>query len=251
MHDDGRDMSRRDFVAATGAAVGFGLAPGAARPAEPAAGPSTGRVLLFQGDSITDCGRDRSVADPNDARALGTGYPLLAGAQLLSEHPAAGLRVFNRGVSGNTVPDLTARWDTDTLALAPDVLSILIGVNDLWHKIAGDFQGTVADYETGYDALLARTRQALPSVRLVVLEPFALRSAGGAVTDAWFPEFDERRAAAARVAGRAGATFVPLQAMFDRLTDRAPATYWTADGVHPTVAGHGAIAQQWMQRVTP
>jgi len=215
-------------------------------PREEAPGSPRG-VILFQGDSITDCGRARDVAEPNRAAALGTGYPLLITASLLAEHPDRGYAFLNRGVSGNRVPDLQARWQHDTLDLQPAVLSILIGVNDLWHKIMGQSTGTVAEYEDGYGALLAQTRAALPGVRLVVLEPFVLRT--GAVTDAWFPEFDERRAAAQRVAHAAGATFVPLHAMFERLARRAPPAYWAADGVHPTPAGHGAIARLWLDRV--
>ena len=248
MSEDGREISRRDFVAATGAAVGLGLVPGA----EPQGAAGAGRVplgtaLLFQGDSITDCGRDRAAGEPNGAAGLGRGYPLLIAARLLSDHPDGRLQISNRGVSGNTVPDLDARWQADALDLHPDVLSILIGVNDIWHKLDGQFAGTVDSYASGYAALLERTRQALPRCRLVVLEPFVLRT--GAVTAAWFPEFDQRRAAAATVAGRAGATFVPLQAMFDRLARQAPADYWSADGVHPTVAGHGAIAREWLAKV--
>jgi lysophospholipase L1-like esterase len=222
---------------------------GAAHPLGHAAGVPAGVVILFQGDSITDCGRDRAVVGPNRADGFGTGYPLLIAARLLSEHPDAGLSIFNRGVSGNMVPDLAARWETDCLALRPDVLSVLIGVNDFWRTVDSGYHGTVADYEREYDALLVRTREALPRVRLIVLEPFALRSTGGAVTDAWFPDFDLRRAAAARVAHQAGATFVPLQGMFDQLVRRAPAAYWSADGVHPTIAGHGAIAREWLKRV--
>ncbi|MEO5826239.1 MAG: lipolytic protein G-D-S-L family, partial [Gemmatimonadales bacterium] len=80
-------------------------------------------TLLFQGDSITDAGRARNRTGANDSAALGTGYPLLLAAELREEHPAAALQVFNRGVSGNTVPDLQARWQADTIALAPDILS--------------------------------------------------------------------------------------------------------------------------------
>ena len=206
-------------------------------------------MILFQGDSITDCGRDRSVAEPNQAKALATGYPLLIAAHLLSERPEANLRIFNRGVSGNTVPDLDARWQTDALDLRPDILSILIGVNDIWHKLNGTYTGTVEQYESEYTALLDRTKSQLPGVRFVVLEPFVLRT--GAVTDAWFPEFDQRRAVAARVAERAGATFVPLHDLFQRLAGRAPPAYWAADGVHPTVAGHGVIARAWLETVRP
>ncbi|MFI5236144.1 MAG: GDSL-type esterase/lipase family protein, partial [Gemmatimonadales bacterium] len=100
---------------------------------------------------------------------------------------------------------------------------------------------------TGYAALLDDTRRALPQVRLVVLEPFALRT--GSVDGRWYPEFDQRRGAAARVATRAGAIFVPLQAMFDDLCKQAPPANWAADGVHPTPAGHATIADAWMKAV--
>ena len=248
MAQHSRDVSRREFVESTGAALGLAVWP--LHGALAREGPTTaGSVILFQGDSITDCGRDRTVTEPNLARGLGTGYPLLIASQLLRERPAAGLQVFNRGVSGNTVPDLDARWQNDALDLRPDILSILIGVNDIWHKLNGTYTGTVEQYESQYTALLDRTRQALPGVRLVVLEPFVLRT--GAVTDAWFPEFDLRRAVAARVAEHAGARFVALHGLFERLSREAPPAYWAADGVHPTVAGHGVIARAWLETVRP
>jgi lysophospholipase L1-like esterase len=240
-------LTRRDFVTAASAAAGAALLPAAAigQPSAPAPAtpPAEGAVVLFQGDSITDAGRDRGVADPNAARALGSGYPLLAAAAALAAHPDRGLRFYNRGISGNKVPDLAARWTADTVALAPDVLSILIGVNDFWHKLGHNYAGTVQDYENQYTALLEETRRALPHVRLIVLEPFVLRC--GAVDDRWFPEFDQRRAAAERVAHRAGAAFVPLQRVFDDLARQSTPQYWAADGVHPTPAGHGVIAERW------
>ncbi|HTY05662.1 MAG TPA: SGNH/GDSL hydrolase family protein [Gemmatimonadales bacterium] len=207
----------------------------------------SGTVILFQGDSITDCGRDRAAGAPNLAQALGNGYPLLVASLLLARRPDAGYRFFNRGVSGNTVPDCDARWQTDTIALAPDVVSILIGVNDYWHTLNGTYRGTAADYEQQFTALLARTRTALPGVRLVVLEPFALRT--GVVTDQWLAPFDERRQIAHRVADAAGAVYLPTQDLFDRLCREAPPSFWSADGVHPTAAGHGAIAGMWMEGV--
>jgi lysophospholipase L1-like esterase len=204
---------------------------------------ATGSVILFQGDSVTDCGRDRSATDANSAGALGSGYPLLVASAVLAAHPDRGLQFYNRGVSGNKVPDLQERWTRDALDLKPDVLSILIGVNDFWHKLSSGYTGTVQDYENQYSALLAQTRQALPRVHLIVLQPFVLRCCQ--VTERWFPEFTERQAAAARVASRAGATFVPLQAVFDQHVRTAPPQYWASDGVHPTAAGHAVIAEQW------
>jgi lysophospholipase L1-like esterase len=238
-------LTRRELVTAAGAVAGAALWP----PAATAGGsgrvvrPAEGMVVLFQGDSITDGGRDRTVADPNLPGGLGSGYPLLVAAAALAAHPDRGLRFYNRGVSGNKVPDLQQRWADDTLALKPDVLSILVGVNDFWHKLSHGYTGTVEDYERQYTALLDDTKRALPHVRLIVLEPFVLRC--GAVDDRWFPEFDQRRAAAARVAQHAGATFLPLQETFDDLARKATPQYWAADGVHPTPAGHSAIAERW------
>lgn len=233
------EINRREFLAATAALATATQISGAI--ADP---PSQqGRVILFQGDSITDAGRDRNSTKPNDAGALGSGYPLLVTAAVLAARPKDGLQFYNRGISGNKVPDLQQRWQRDTLDFKPDVMSILIGVNDFWHKLDHGYTGTVQDYEQQYTALLDETRRALPNLRLVVLEPFVLRT--GAVTERWFPEFDQRRAAAARVAAHAKAAFVPLQSIFnDKVRSAAPA-YWAADGVHPTAAGHAVIAEQW------
>ena len=199
-------------------------------------------VILFQGDSITDVGRNRNSAAENSAPALGGGYPLIAASHVLRAHPDGAFLIFNRGVSGDHVPALQARWESDTIALKPDILSILVGVNDLWHKLAGGYAGTVAEFEAQYTGLLHGTKQALPNVRLVILEPFVLVT--GAVDLKWFPEFDQRRVVVAGVAKKAGATFIPLQSMFTQLAKTAPPSYWLADGVHPTIAGHAAIADR-------
>ena len=202
-------------------------------------------AILFQGDSITDTGRNRAVPRANDASALGNGYALIAASHMLRAHPDGELRVYNRGNSGDRVPDLQSRWESDTIALKPDILSILVGVNDIWHKLMGQSSGTVAEYETQYNALLDATKVALPNVRLVILEPFVLVTAS--VDAKWFPEFDDRRAAAARVAKRAGAKFIPLQSMFTELAKKAPPQYWLSDGVHPTIAGHAALTERWRE----
>jgi lysophospholipase L1-like esterase len=207
-------------------------------------------TILFQGDSITDTGRARAVRSPNEPSAMGNGYAYLAMCRLLADHPRSNLAVYNRGVSGDQVPDLRARWKRDCFDLAPDVLSILIGVNDLWHKLEGRAEGTVADYASGYRELLEETRAALPRTRLIIGEPFALRC--GAVTEEWFPEFDERRAVAARLAREVDAVFLPFQSMFDAaLAAGSIPSHWAADGVHPTPAGHQLMADAWLQAAAP
>jgi lysophospholipase L1-like esterase len=200
--------------------------------------------ILFQGDSITDAGRDRSRTEPNEAAAMGGGYAYLAMSRLLADRPELQLEVFNRGVSGNRVPDLKARWASDCLDLQPDVLSILIGVNDQWHKVDGRYSGSVKDYEVGYRQLLEETRRAHPALAIVLCEPFVLRC--GAVTERWFPEFAERRAVAGALASELGIPFVPFQTVFNRALKRAKPEYWAADGVHPTPAGHQLMADAWL-----
>lgn len=199
--------------------------------------------MLFQGDSITDAGRSRTNLNVNVPAALGNGYPLLIAAAVLESQPVAGWQFYNRGVSGNKVPDLEARWAMDALVMKPHVLSVLVGVNDFWQTKTNGYSGTADDYATQLAALLARTRVALPTVRLIVLEPFVLRL--GAVDSSWFPAFDDRRAAAARVAAAASATWVPLQQPFDIAAKATGPAYWAADGVHPTAAGHALIAEHW------
>jgi lysophospholipase L1-like esterase len=209
----------------------------------------TNSVVLFQGDSITDAGRDRGrEKSANDGRALGSGYAYFAAAQLLTDRPADGLKIYNRGISGNKVFQLAERWDADCIALKPDLVSILIGVNDIWHRLNGQYNGTVEVYEKDYRALLARTREALAGVKLVVCEPFVLRC--GAVNDKWFPGFDGYRAAARKVAAEADALFISFQSMFDRAAQKAPPAHWAADGVHPTMAGAYLMARTWVNAVS-
>ena len=207
-----------------------------------------GNTILFQGDSITDSGRSRRTASTaNDANALGRGYVQMISAQLLAEYPADDLKIFNRGISGNKVFELAARWDTDCLDLKPDVLSILIGVNDIWHTLEGRYNGTIEKYENDYRELLERTLEALPDVKLVICEPFVLRC--GAVNDTWFPEFNGYRASAGMIAKEFDARFVPFQSMFDKAIENTAPEYWAADGVHPTMAGAALMAREWLKTV--
>jgi lysophospholipase L1-like esterase len=205
-------------------------------------------IILFQGDSITDAGRNRNDNSFNTAGALGAGYPMLAGAELLEKHAALNLRVFNKGVSGNKVFQLAERWDADCLSIKPDILSILIGVNDIWHKLEGNYNGTVDIYRHDYIALLERTKKALPDVKLILCEPFAVPGIK-AVDDKWYPEFYGYQKAAKEIAAQFNATFIPYQKIYDEAIKKAPGAYWTGDGVHPTLAGAQLMAQAWVAAV--
>jgi lysophospholipase L1-like esterase len=205
-------------------------------------------VILFQGDSITDSGRNKEDTGFNTARNLGSGYPMLAGAALLNKYEALNLKVYNKGISGNKVYQLAERWDKDCLELKPDVLSILIGVNDLWHKLNGTYNGTIDIYRNDYIALLERTMKALPNLKLIICEPFAVNGVK-AVDDKWYPEFYEYQKAAREIAKQFRATFIPFQSIFDEAQKRAPGSYWTGDGVHPTLAGAQLMAKAWMKAI--
>jgi len=205
-------------------------------------------VILFQGDSITDAGRKREDAKPNDVGSLGRGYSFLAAASLLEKHADKNLQIYNKGISGNKVYQLAERWDADCLDLKPDVLSILIGVNDFWHTLTNGYTGTVQKYRDDYKALLTRTKDKLPDVKLIIGEPFAVTGVR-AVDDKWYPAFNDYRAAAREIAVSFGATFIPYQTIFDKAQKIAPGAYWTGDGVHPSIAGNALMAQAWEEAV--
>ncbi|HEV9035326.1 MAG TPA: GDSL-type esterase/lipase family protein [Puia sp.] len=207
-----------------------------------------GDVVLFQGDSITDWHRKRDDDKPNSGGALGTGYPFFVTGELLCRWPGRDLKCYNRGVSGNKVYQLADRWQTDCLDLKPTVLSILVGVNDFWHTLVNGYKGTIKTYRDDYKTLLDRTKQALPDVRLIIGEPYAVIGVK-AVDDKWYPAFNEYRAAAKEIAESFGAVFIPYQEIYDKAQRSAPGSYWTIDGVHPSLAGARLMAEAWVATI--
>lgn len=212
--------------------------------------------VLFQGDSVTDAGRTQCGNGDN----LGHGYPLFVAGELSLRHPGMGFSVVNRGISGNRVVDLYQRWKCDCLNLKPDVISILIGVNDTWHEKYGNGV-EVARAKVILDMLVSWTREAAPDAKLALCEPFILMAGQAegdfrpgenwAPSEDWRAEIDERRAYTRDIAGKYGATFVPFQGALDAALERAPANYWLGDGVHPTTAGHALLAKCWLETMAP
>jgi lysophospholipase L1-like esterase len=202
-------------------------------------------VILFQGDSITDTGRARDQQDkPNSAAALGNGYAHFAAARILARYPERQAQIFNRGISGNRIPDLYARLREDVLNLKPDLLSILIGVNDTWHHFKRNAGVSHEKFARIYRQFLAEVKAELPTIQLVLCEPFVLIT--GEVTPEWSADITERRAIVADIARESSAIFLPFQRMFDDALTRAPADYWLYDGIHPTPAGHALMAELWL-----
>jgi len=206
------------------------------------------QMILFQGDSITDSGRNKDDQDkPNDKGALGSGYACMIADGLLADHPSSGLRILNRGISGHRVVDLYARWKVDAVNLKPDLISILVGVNDTWHEFSSGNGVEIDRFEQVYRMMLQYTRLKLPKVQLVLCEPFTLPC--GVITSDWELDIRERQKITKTLAGEFGAIFVPFQGMFDSVLKDAPAEHWAADGVHPTPAGHQLMAGFWRECV--
>jgi len=205
-------------------------------------------VVLFQGDSITDSGRDKKQTLPNNTSCMGNGYAQVAGSALLLDHADKNLQIYNKGISGNKVYQLAERWDTDCLDLKPNVLSIFVGVNDYWHTLTSGYTGTIETYRNDYIKLIERTKKALPNVKLIICEPYAINGVKS-VTDAWYPKFPEFQATARDLAVEYGAGFVPFQTAVNKALKAAPGIYWSADGVHPSLAGITLLARTWLEAV--
>jgi lysophospholipase L1-like esterase len=201
--------------------------------------------ILFQGDSITDAGRYTEVGTGVRDSSLGAGYVKLIANRLLCDSPEKNYEIINRGISGNRIVDLYARWKADCINLAPDVLTILIGVNDTWHERGGQNGVEVPRYERFYRELIEWTLSALPNIKIILMTPFA-----NPVNDhiaSFFPEVNERQEVVEKLAKEFSLPCVKLHENFEAANARAPMEYWTPDGVHPSGAGHQMIADAWLK----
>ena len=199
--------------------------------------------VLFQGDSITDMMRSRE----ND-KFLGIGYPVLVGAELGLDYPNK-YEFLNRAVSGNRIVDLYARIKSDIINLKPDVISFLIGINDVWHELNERYNGVDAEkYYTIYSMLISEVKAALPETQIMILEPFVLKGSGTEEDWEYFrTETDKRAEKAKKIAEKFNLKFVPLQSKFDDAERLADSSYWLWDGVHPNYPGHEIIKRDWIK----
>lgn len=200
------------------------------------------KKIVFFGDSITDAGRDRE--SDTSATALGSGYVLQIG-KLLAENSE--YQIINRGISGNRVVDLYARVKCDLWNLAPDVIVIYIGVNDLWHELAIQNGVEIDRFEKVYRMLIEDTKKRLPSAKLMMIAPYVLK--GASTKDQWslWGELKEYQAVVEKLANEYGICFVPLQDAFDKAAAKDGIERYTLDGVHPVEAGAKLIANEWLK----
>ena len=200
--------------------------------------------ILFYGDSITDAGRSYDVQLPN--QQLGRGYVSYAATRLFDEELGA-YDIYNRGVSGNRIVDLYARIKANCWNLEPDVLSILIGVNDVWHEVASRNGVELDRFENIYRLMLRETRERLPETKIMLCEPFVLL---GSATEAAYDRFLEVKRYAEvvkKLADEFSAIFVPLQAAFDDAGAKYGNAEILSDGVHPTLKGAVVLGNEWLK----
>ena len=256
-------LDRRAFIKRSIVCGGAGAGTLAVREAQGAAGQPGGVVgygyrrptfrqgsrLVFLGDSITDMKWGRNESDRN--HYLGHSYVYLIAARLGVDMPEAELEFFNRGISGNRLASLRSRWQKDAVDMQPDVLSILIGVNDV-SQSQGE-RVALDRWEADYRFILEKSRQANADLRLVLLDPFVLRVGRLEPEDAWTfcrGEVDKMRRIVARLARDYQAVHVKTQDVFDAAAQAVRPGHWIWDGVHPLPQGHELIARRWLQEVS-
>lgn len=200
--------------------------------------------LIFIGDSITDCGRGRPIGDGS----LGTGYVSMIDALMTAVYPQFKIRIFNQGISGNTVRDLAGRWDSDVLALKPDWLVIMIGINDVWRQFDNatrpEYGVPLAEYESTLDELISKT---LPMTRnIVLMTPFFIESS---THDAMRKRMDEYGAAVKKLAHKHTLISVDTQAAFNHVLESRYSAGLAWDRVHPSAAGHMLLARAFLKSI--
>lgn len=205
--------------------------------------------ILFQGDSITDCGRDR-----NNFYGMGGGYPNLVKGSLGFDCPGE-YEFINRGISGDRIVDVYARIKRDFINLKPDYASILIGVNDTWHEVNIENGVDTAKFEKIYSMLLDEIFEALPNLKLFLIAPYVLEGDGTCSTEENSNKWEifqkdvfEKAEVVKRLSKKYNLPIIELQPAFDEAAKKAPNNYWAYDGVHPTACGHELIKRLWIEK---
>jgi len=197
-----------------------------------------GDLILFIGDSVTDCGRNRE-----DLSDLGPSYVKKIDSYLKAFFAELLLRVMNKGVSGNRVIDLQARWQDDCLCYKPDIINILIGINDCWRRFDNNDSTSAEDFEKRYDSILLAAQKT--GAKLTLMEPFVLPYPADRTL--WREDLDPKIQMARKLARKYEAKLIPLDGILASLITSKEPQFYSADGVHPTNAGHAVIAKAWLE----
>ena len=201
--------------------------------------------ILFYGDSITDAGRNRT-AEIGELDSYGVGYAHVIAGTLISKNPKK-YTIINRGVSGNRIVDLYARIKADVWNHNPDVVSILIGVNDIWHEIDSQNGADLERFERVYRMLLQDTFERLPSVKIILCEPFVLKGTATQEAMKRFLQVKDYAKVVKKLATEYGCYFLALQEALEQKAEEFGVEYYLVDGVHPNIAGAQLIADKWIK----
>lgn len=198
--------------------------------------------ILFQGDSITDCGRTRE-----SFYNLGSGYANLVGCYLAGEYPGQ-YECINRGISGNRIVDVYARIKKDIINLAPDIMSIMIGVNDVLHEVNHQNGTSTEKYQRLYEMMLEEIREALPDIKIMIIGPYVIKGTGTEENwERFRSDVEEKAAVAKGIAEKFNLPFVDMLTRFDEAAAKYPDEVWSADGIHAKNAGKELLKRAWLE----
>ncbi len=201
------------------------------------------QIVLFQGDSITDCTRDR-----NDENSLGSGYVKLVAEKYNILYPESNVRFVNRGVSGDRVHNLIERYVEDFMDINPDFISIMVGINDVWRRYDSNDPSTVDSYKDHYEYLLKMIKTHMPETKILIIEPFLIHAKSEMVV--WHEDLDPKIQAARDLAQKYADYYLPLDGIFASMcVKKYKKEEIAGDGVHPTPLGHMLIAEEIMKLI--
>jgi acyl-CoA thioesterase I len=195
-------------------------------------------IVLFQGDSVTDAGRDYETAS-----SLGMGYPMMIAAAFTAMYPEKNVTFVNKGISGNRVKDLEERWGRDCVELMPTTVSILIGINDTWRRYDSNDPTSIQDFENTYRRIITKVKEKT-NAEIILIEPFLLPVNVG--QENWREDLDPKIQVVRKLAKEFKALLIPMDGIFAAASSKVNFEVWSGDGVHPTSAGHALIAKSWM-----
>ena len=200
--------------------------------------------ILFQGDSITDAGRDK-----RNYHELGAGYPKFAAEYIKAAFPETDIEFINFGISGNRTSQLFDRLYTDGIAFEPDIISILIGINDVWHRHGSvNIATTDLQIETNYRAILERLKKET-NAKIVILAPYVLDAESA---DYLKEDLARILVIIRKLAEEYADAFIPLDVLFDEAMKTQPEPlYYSGDGVHPNANGAAFIGRLYAEAVKP
>jgi len=196
-----------------------------------------GKTILFQGDSITDCGRDR-----DDVNSLGSGYVSRIKAQYYAKNPHCNTTFLNKGIGGNKTGDLFNRWDEDCINLKPDLLTVFVGINDTSRSDADENSDFVKFYTGFLDRAVNET-----DTKIILMEPFVLPVNEERASRR--PKLDYKIDIVRMLALKYKTNLIPLDGIFNSVSTLKGYEFWAVDGVHPTPEGHALIAREWFKEL--